>query len=141
MFNVWFVVKFDGNGLFLYMNCIFLTIILVYYISCIYKYKGTQSWYTHTHTHTHTYIYIYIYRYIVWFYCSVFRYLSWKFKDSFFLPKTANDCFFYFSENCAYAKITALVCFENWFRTCPKITCGSSSFAAITFQRFGNIIG
>ena len=37
----------------------------------------------------------------------------------------ANDCFFLCKETCVYAKITAVICFENVFRTCSNMTCSS----------------
>lgn len=38
-----------------------------------------------------------------------------------FLHKTANNCLFLLQETCGYVNITASICFENLFRTGPKI--------------------
>ena len=34
-------------------------------------------------------------------------------RTTFFISKTANDCFSLCQETCAYAKVTAVICFEN----------------------------
>ena len=62
-------------------------------------------------------LYIYTHGQVVWFYCSIFRYLSWNCENSLL---TVKDYFFLCQET--RAKTTAPVCFENRFRTFSKLT-------------------
>ena len=54
------------------------------------------------------------------FICNIFSYLSWNYGNTF-LHEIGNNCFFLCQETYVYT-IIASIWFENWFKTCSKIS-------------------
>ena len=52
-----------------------------------------------------------------------------------FLPKTANDCFFFFHEACVHAKITALICLKINARHVQKYLAAVHSLQQSIFKK------